>query len=192
MCHFWCPSSLPQRETRTHPSVCGKELVGSGLPTPRVRRASGDHGKGKERENASPEMPPPSPESTHSETARVRASTRWGFRVCACAPSHRHSGNVGHPNTGVTLGWACGATWRAQGSTNGIPSFPPGVATETNTARPRHATNFPPVSTGRYRGVGRVGRCNVHMLRVDRAYPFGHREVGVGGDRRCDHPLYPS
>lgn len=37
-----------------------------------------------------------------------------------------------------------------------------------------------------------VDRCNMHMLRVDRAYSFGHREVGVGGDRRCDHPLYPS
>ena len=138
-----------------------------------------------------PPKRPTSPESTHSETARVRSSTRWGFRVCACAPSHRHSGNVGHPNTGVTLGRACGATWRAQGSTNGIPSFPPGVATETNTARPRHATNFPPVSTGRYWGVGRVGRCNVHMLRVDRACPFGHREVGVCGGRRCDQPHIP-
>jgi len=99
---------------------------------------------GRERRGTMfPPKRPPSPKGTHSETARVRASTRWGFRVCACAPSHRHSGNVGHPNTGVPLGRACGATWRVQGSTNGIPSFPPGVATETTTARPRHATNFP-------------------------------------------------
>ena len=100
---------------------------------------------GRERKGKMlPPTRPPLPQKYSFGNCARACLDSVGFRACACVPSHMHSGNVGHPNTGVTLGWACRATWRVQGNTNGIPSFPPpGVATETNTARPSHATNFP-------------------------------------------------
>jgi hypothetical protein len=183
------PSSLPHRETRAYPSICGEEVGRA-----RVAYTSGVQGfrefRGERKGKSAPPESPPPKVLTRKLRARVLEFSR-DFHERACAPSLSHSGHVGHPTVGVALGRICGVAWRVWGNTTGFRVSTRVVAETPPRGWGIQQTFLPPQCS--WRDVetmsGWVG------ARAHAAYrpcvPFGHREVGVWGGRRCGQPHIP-
>jgi hypothetical protein len=138
-----------------------------------------------------PPTRPPSPKYSFGNRARACFDPVGFSRMCV-RPRTQALGERRAPQHWCTVGAGMWGDMEGTGEHKRDSEFPPGLPRKQSPHGRGMQQTFPPGSMERYRGVARVGRCNVHMLRVDRACPFGHREVGVGGGRRCDHPLYPS